>query len=139
MSAAMWRMTVAMNEQKTPTTMHMKIMKRDVFIEECWKRFDRDHPESSHQCGDCESLESIFRSGVRVAYESAYQEGYKDALDHEPEHDEAVRRLGRIEDAIAEFGDQPEICAGIIGEILDPPTAQGHSINADGSCNLGCG
>jgi hypothetical protein len=43
----------------------------------------------------------------------------------------------KIESLIAEFGDHPALCLGVIIEYLTIPKGE-HSINADGSCNLGC-
>ncbi len=52
--------------------------------------------------------------------------------------------IDKIEDLIAEFGDNPAICLGIISEhlsltrhaIRNPGLV--HSITAGGSCNMGC-
>lgn len=52
--------------------------------------------------------------------------------------DEGCPTCRKVQDIIAEFGDNPEQCLKIIIEYLDTPKGIPHSINADGFCNLGC-
>jgi hypothetical protein len=69
--------------------------------------------------------------------ESAFYSGAKWGLAQSHFAAEAERMREKILSLIAEFGDHPALCLGAIIEYLTRPKGE-HSINADGSCNLGC-
>jgi hypothetical protein len=69
-------------------------------------------------------------------FNAGHEHGWDAAKSHfAPDDREKLR--SKIEDLIGEFGDHPDLCLGAIIEYLTRPKGE-HSINADGSCNLGC-